>query len=573
MLAYDNIRTFIIRDSIVLQKTVQHNLLDTLSLEWGNSNADKGEVFTKSSIVDFMLDVSSVSETIVDNNTKILEPSCGQGEFVLAIAKNIIQGYIEKNIFIKANLLVGQIYAFDISINNITLAKNAVIKELVQVYSYEDSFSIACSWFYCQDFLLWDSDVQFTLVIGNPPYVRIENIPKPLLIEYRNRFSTMTDRADIYIAFFEKALKMLAEKGKLIYICTDRWMKNQYGRKLRNLVSSDYNLSMVIDLYGQNAFQSNVLTYPAITLLDREKNKKKQTLVIHDVVNKEIVPEIKQYIQQKIAGNIGVIRNDIVKADSPWLLGGNDEVELVKYLEDNFPSIEDAGCQVYIGAATGNNNVYIIDDPDLIEWSRRIPVVTATDIRTGTHIDSGKYIINTYDESGVVELANYPLLEEYLREYFDVLSNRHTAKKNPKRWYKTIDRVHKERALREKLLIPDIKSNLTIVHDQAGYHPNNSIYYICSDSWHLGALKFVLDSGVGQLFVENYSTKVSGGNLRFQAQHLRRIRLPLWDDLEQELQIRLIQANADNGENINRTSLISRVYNLSEKQLQILGLS
>ncbi|MFP3656123.1 SAM-dependent DNA methyltransferase, partial [Burkholderia sp. SIMBA_052] len=92
----------------------------------------------------------------------------------------------------------------------------------------------------------------------------------------------------------------------------------------------------------------------------------------------------------------------------------------------------------------------------------------------------GRFIINTYDKDGVVDLSEHPLLEAHLTQYEDQLKERHVAKNSPSAWYKTIDRVYPERARRPKLMIPDIKSELTVVYEEGRFHPNNSIYYICS---------------------------------------------------------------------------------------------
>ncbi len=57
--------------------------------------------------------------------------------------------------------------------------------------------------------------MRFDFVVGNPPYVRQELIPAPLLAEYRRRYQTMYDRADLYIPFIERSLSLLAEDGAL----------------------------------------------------------------------------------------------------------------------------------------------------------------------------------------------------------------------------------------------------------------------------------------------------------------------------------------------------------------------
>ncbi|WP_281629204.1 TaqI-like C-terminal specificity domain-containing protein [Vibrio sp. St2] len=540
------------------------------ALEWGNSEQEKGEVFTNPEIVSFILKTSGVADAIESKSARILEPSCGQGEFVIAIAKLLATNITDQHKQVPLDFIKGLVQAFDISSENIEIAKQKTSEVLLQVLNNEEVESIVETWFHHADFLLTDFSTYFTHAIGNPPYVRIENIPTTLLSAYRSRYDTMKERADIYIAFYQKCLQLLKAKGVLSFICTDRWTKNSYGSSLRAFISGGYQLDLYVDLYGQSAFQSDVLTYPAITQISRQKHS--STKILH---NPKIDSKLADSVYSMLIGQEGcsqtlTVRKDIIDNDKPWLFGCADELNLIKRLENDFPTMEDVGCKVYIGAATGNNKVYIVGADVALEPSRKIPLVTATDIRTGTLVPSGKFLVNTYDENGLIELTDFPMLEGYLTQYQADLQKRHVAKKSPHQWFKTIDRVYPERAEQEKLLIPDIKSKLTTVYDSGQYHPNNSIYYICSSDWDIRALQGVLMSGIGQIFVENYSTKVAGGNLRFQAQHLRRIRLPRWEDVGSDIASALSEAaiNGDVGKAILATS---KLYKLNKQESQLLG--
>lgn len=544
------------------------SIQNEFALSWGTSDSEKGEVFTKPEIVRFMLMTSGITESILDARTRILEPSCGEGVFTVAIAEELCRQIIINNIKPIASSFFSLVSAFDISLKSINKAKKNTAKVLEKTFNAEETKKLVDSWFIHKDFLLFPHQRLYSHIIGNPPYVRIENIPKALLEAYRSEFSTMRQRADLYIAFFEKSLSLLIETGVLSFICTDRWTKNSYGMPLRKLISESYQLDLFIDLYGQDAFQSQVLTYPAITQISKQKHVK-TIIALHPLIDDELSFVIKKAIKSNVASPMISIRKDVVSGGSPWLFGTEDELNLILRLENDYPLIESVGCKVYIGAATGNNKVYIVEDID-IEPCRKIPLIRASDIKEKAFIESGLYIINTYDENGVIDLKQYPLLESYLNQNKDSLSLRHVAKSSPKHWYKTIDRVYPQRAKSEKLLIPDIKSDFLIFYESGKYHPNNSMYYICSERWNLRALEAVLMSGIGQFFVQTYSTKIAGGNLRFQAQHLRRIRLPEWENVSIELQNKLINAGVN--QNINQAKeLVCKLYNLNEKEKQIIG--
>ena len=77
-----------------------------------------------------------------------------------------------------------------------------------------------------------------------------------------------------------------------------------------------------------------------------------------------------------------------------------------------------------------------------------------------------------------------------------------------------------------KLYIPDIKNSLEPVLDRGETYPHHNLYYIQSYEWDLEVLGGLLLSRIGQFFVESYGVRMRGGYLRFQAQYLRRIRIP-----------------------------------------------
>ncbi len=116
-----------------------------------------------------------------------------------------------------------------------------------------------------------------------------------------------------------------------------------------------------------------------------------------------------------------------------------------------------------------------------------------------------------------------------------------------------------------KLLIPDIKGRPHVVLEQGRLYPHHNLYYITSESWDLRALQAVLLSAVAHLFVAAYSTQMRGGYLRFQAQYLRRIRIPRWSEVPHHLRQALLEAaQARDVQACNQAAF--RLYGLSEEE-------
>jgi hypothetical protein len=120
------------------------------------------------------------------------------------------------------------------------------------------------------------------------------------------------------------------------------------------------------------------------------------------------------------------------------------------------------------------------------------------------------------------------------------------------------------------LLIPDIKGEAHIVYENGRLYPHHNLYFITSDAWNLHALRAVLLSGIARLFVAVYSTRMRGGFFRFQAQYLRRIRLPNWSDIPKELQDGLVAA-AEKKDIAACNKAAYAMYGLDERERAALG--
>ena len=223
--------------------------------------------------------------------------------------------------------------------------------------------------------------------------------------------------------------------------------------------------------------------------------------------------------------------------------------------------------------ATGNDQAFIgpLDALD-VEPDRKLPLVMTRDILDGDIRWRGLGVINPFrDEGGLVSLTDYPRLGAYLEARRETISRRHVARKSPANWYRTIDRISPELVARPKLLIPDIKGEAHIVYDEGRYYPHHNLYFITSETWDLRALQAVLLSGIARLFVATYSTRMRGGYLRFQAQYLRRIRVPRWEDVSPELRARLTEA-AERRDQQACNAAVAELYGLTAEERLVIGL-
>ena len=524
----------------------------------------KGAVFTRPEVVEFILDLAGYTSDAPIEDSRVLEPSFGEGDFLVPIVRRLMDRYAlilppERP---KPGVLGNCIRAVELDETYIGKTRSRLEEVMTAAgLSHGDIKTLLEKWLIHGDFLLQDLPFEFDYAVGNPPYVRQELIPAELIKEYRKRFTTIYDRADLYVPFIERSLKALAPGGTLGFICADRWMKNRYGRPLRQLIADGFHLRYYVDMNETEPFLSEVTAYPAVTIIKREPpgptrmayRPRLDTDGLHQLVG-------------ALRGTKGEAEAEITEVEGiaaeshPWVLEGFDNLALVRRLELELPSIEETGCRIGIGVATGADAVFIAKMEDLdVEEDRKIPLARAKDIQ-GEEIQWGGFgVINPFKDSGrLVDLTKYPRLGDYFNDHSDALRARRVARDHPEAWYKTIDRIYPELARQPKLLVPDIKAGARIVREKGTLYPHHNLYFITSCRWDLKALQKVLTSGIAALFVSTYSIRMRGGYLRYQAQYLRRIHLPNWEDVSHDIREELTKGSGDPKEAIYELFRIRR---------------
>lgn len=508
----------------------------------------RGAVFTRSEVVGFILDLVGYTMDKPLHGLRLLEPSFGKGDFLLPIVKRVIGAWKSSGSTADPLQSLGDcVRAVELHRATFAETKGRVIAHLRDSgFNEAVAVGLAESWLINGDFLLVELPGEFDLVVGNPPYVRQELIPDVLLSAYRDRYITIYDRADLYVPFIERSLRLLAQGGHLGFICADRWMKNRYGGPLRKLIAEHFHVKMHVDMTDTQAFHADVTAYPAITVIGRERAgdtriARKPTIDVDALA--ELANELTGRSVQRRSSKVRVVHK-IAEGAEPWILEAPDQLAILRRLEKTFPLLEQSDCKVGIGVATGADRAFIgpLEQLD-VEEDRRLPLVMTRDIADGSVKWRGLGVINPFgDGPGLVNLRDYPRLNRYLEERREQIAARHCAQKIPSTWYRTIDRITPALARTPKLLIPDIKGNAHVVYEDGQFYPHHNLYYITSDSWDLRALQAVLLSSLTRFFIAIYSTKMRGGFLRFQAQYLRRLRLPLWHTVSEPFRSRLIRA-------------------------------
>ncbi len=426
----------------------------------------KGVVYTKRWVVELLLDLAGYrpEKNLVD--AVAVEPAAGDGAFLAPMIERLVESC--RRLGRPLSDCRESLVAYELDDVSADRARAIAIAVLTDYGATRPlAETLAAVWVRTGDYLVEAPTIVADFVIGNPPYVRLEEIPEEAATRYRNAYPTMRGRADLYVAFFEAALSQIKEGGVCAFICADRWMRNQYGAELRELVTSDFGVEVVIEMHNADAFRDEVDAYPAITVI---RNRDQGAVTVAS-----LGPEAEILEPQGLSSTLEAaarreclalprgIRTAVIetwfKGREPWPCHSPEQMMLLRRLEEKFPPLE-ASAKVGIGVATGNDSVFITKDAGLVEPSRLLRLALAKDIGNGQLEWSGHYLVDPWDSDGLVDLTAYPRLRAYLEKHAAALKKRHTAVKNVRGWYKTIDRVTHAFVSNPKLYIADMGTDL-----------------------------------------------------------------------------------------------------------------
>lgn len=290
-----------------------------------------GVVLTKPHIVDLILDLAGYTDSADLMGMRLLEPSCGHGAFLLPAVKRLMQAFRRSDG--KLSDLQNAIAAFDIDSKHVAVTKASLV-ELVCSYGFKrkEAIKLIDGWIFEGDFLLADLAPNFDVVVGNPPYIRIEQIAPQLQDEYRRRFSSLYDRADLYVAFIEKSLNLLGRDGTLSFICADRWILNRYGAPLRAKLSREFQVRTYIDLHTTSPFDSDVIAYPSIFVISPGLTKNVNVFSLKTAATAEC-EIVRQCLKGRAVNGKSVshaVYDEWFKEDEPWTLSSPAQLKTLR---------------------------------------------------------------------------------------------------------------------------------------------------------------------------------------------------------------------------------------------------
>lgn len=420
--------------------------------------------------------------------------------------------------------------------------------------------------------------IGFDVVIGNPPYIRQEELGdfKEYLSE---NYHVFTGTSDILVYFFELGMKISKNQADLCLITSNKFMKANYGKKLRNFLSQK-NILRIID-FGELPVFDEAATFPAIFHVQNNV----QTLQTHFTQIKNLKFEnLKSEIELK--GNY--IAHDSLGVEY-WSLSHKSVSEILKKMNISGLTLgKYTNGNIFYGIKTGFNKAFIIteeiknelisNDPNSIKVI--FPFAIGDDIRKYLIKENKRYII--FSNRGI-DIDLFPAVKNYLEKFKQELTPGIIGGRKPGtyKWYELQDTVsYYEQFHKPKIIFPDIaKSSRWAFSDETLYIGNTAYFIPLKDFYLLG----VMNSKAVYFYYSQIASVLgdaaNGGRLRWIYQDVIKIPVPNADEINKNkvaslvdniLSLKQQSPTADTSAlEAEIDQLVYQLYGLTEEEIAI----
>lgn len=479
-------------------------LTDGIDLE---SRKKSGSERTPDEIIKYMLDIIGYDETVSYAKT-IVDPACGTGTFVKQIIDRFIDGLYANEVTntYKEKLLEHKlIRAYDTKPSNVFVTKIVIISSLVKrnlIREMKDVLDMAIKLpVYCRDFLCVGDNSDY--IIGNPPYIRLQNMS----VEYRkfikDNFVSATGRFDIFTCFLEKSDKLLNENGRMCLITSNKYLTANYGVGIRKYLSQTGHVRKLVDLYDTKFFGAAVL--PAIIMCENSKRdncevdyigiKTAEQDVQYECLNAK---ELFDYVENALTcgkrfvfyGNedkqvFEVSRSKVKIPDNgkTWNFSTSDENTIkIKMDELKLCSLADI-FDVCVGIKTTADKVFVkpmtknFIAEHAFEDITIYPLIQSFNVNKWNiswgNNSKDRYILYPHREMDgnmvAIPLEEIPKTAEYLKECSEILKKRsYLAESKSRMWYECWVPQKLSKFQQTKIVTRDIVSNNSFALDESG---------------------------------------------------------------------------------------------------------
>lgn len=546
-----------------------------------------GAVYTPPEVVKYILNAVGYTVDKDIENRFLIDPACGSGNFITEAASRLLERL--RRIGLDTNNPKGarkalktlsfHIHGIDIDPKACQMAISALRRRFRRLYEtiYEADEKVQVSYnIKCMDALTLINenleetslDNTFDYVVGNPPYIRLENISKRKRETYKKLYRSATGRFDISVLFLELGINLLRQDGKLGYITTNRFMLTDYGRKIRELVLGKARIREIIDFNGSGVFEE-VTNYPCIIIL--KKSKERGRFKVASVYKKESLNKISEKLSLQDYYDQRMESFDLKQEDltgEPWFLVPPQAMKIFEKIRKAGPTLDKVTERIGVGTASGLDKVFVVPERKAKNLERELlkPAVKGEDVRRWNIQWQGLYLIVPYLNKGekikTVDISLYPQTKTYLESYRKDLEKRYCVR-NGKEWYELHDSVDPSMSEKLKIITPDISDCNNFALDKGKYHCLHTCYFIYPevDAKYLLGL---LNSEVLEFHFKLMSPTHTGGFHRYMTQYLKKLPVA---QANSDRSTEIIKA-VDRRDEETLNKAVSQLYNISANELE-----
>jgi len=491
-----------------------------------------GKIQTKPCVAKFILDLIGFKKTRPIEHKSVLDPGCGKGVFLLeALERSLSRAQMHDictSLWIRN--ITGSFVGYEIDAELCKEARDSVCNFLIHKTDIDESLaqSLAQRIVIQGDFLEWEPKARYDVIVGNPPYVRYDNLEEPYKHWLRHNYPCFRGRADLCVPFIQHALDLLSEEGRLAFICTNRFTLCNYGEYLRNLITKNYGITKMIDFTAVKPFDTSVSTYPWIFVFEHKKHKN---------VSFSQIKNVDQTNSSSSTSRLGWMEIDYNHfSKTPWRIPDPELTKLWNSIRQLNPlrlGDPEFGVNVKVGLATGADKIFINPPTEAqVEQELLMPFVLSRNLKKGYRICRTDSLLNTWDRAEpdkLINLNDWPKASRYLKESAGKLKSRYIAKKNPDQWYRLIDHLDPKLVNKEKLIFPSLRRNLEVYFDEGACIPHHNCYYaikVSKEGPSLKAIGALLSSRIVDSLASVLSIRFNGRVSRLLKSSFLEIPMP-----------------------------------------------
>ena len=445
----------------------------------------------------------------------------------------------------------------------------------------------------------------FDIVIGNPPYLRVQGIEKDISKTYKELYRAATGSYDLYVLFTEKGLDLIGKNGVLNYIMPHKWVNSAFGKGLREL--SKNSVKKLISFEAYQVF--NASTYTSLVWFNKNHVSELNYIGLEKDLNTN--RDLEKYLLSISKKDFTVINKEQLSADM-WVLTNKQIKAVLDKMNQQPLRVSDIFEKIFQGIATSKDSVYFLTDVKekeqllecyskeldkriLVEKELAKPLLKGDSVHRYEEIQTNRVVIFPYYISKSAELeqavlykedyleTNFPHGYSYLKECEDILRSREKGRFNIEgEWFQFGRKQGILGASKEKIITPYLSMKSQLSYDRYGdYYANTKCFGLIKNKNVKESYAFylsILNSNLMWFFIRSTSSVMSGNYYTYTKDSLSPFPIPKIENLEYTRPFENLVEHVMKNKKLNVDTqdleseidqLVYKLYGLTDKEIEI----